>query len=238
MLFHLDEFQAPLQHWLSGKDSQVSIVGLQSMLEGISTPNNVVFIFTSSMELPRLADVVDASLRHELQGLLRRFQCVVKIPALDKATAESFLTGFLKGYVEVEDWEVLRTGQAWQAFAAAWCHWEPEVGVLFDMLSKYAEHAVRDFYVDGGWLIGRRGSSGKIGRGARLAQDSANASHMQDAFLRTVINPKAVSRFFEEYAGGSHFPKLQHAHHETSEGEGAAYDRSICRQRRPHRLSG
>ena len=100
MLFHLDEFQTPLQQWLSGKDSQVSIEGLQSMLEGISTPNNVVFIFTSSVVLPMLTAVKEESLRHELQRLLRRFQSVVNIPPLNKEAAELWLTGFFKGYVE------------------------------------------------------------------------------------------------------------------------------------------
>ena len=94
--------------------------------------------------------------------------------------------------------------------AAVWCHWSPEAAVPFDMLGKYLEKAVRNFYVDGAWISGRRGSSGRTGRDALLAQDgSADSSRMQQAFLQAVINSEAVSAFIEEYAGGSHLSKFR-----------------------------
>ena len=132
---------------------------------------------------------------------------MVTIPALDKAAAELFLIGFLKGYIEIEDGQAFCAYVLWEPFVAAWCHWEPEVAVPFDMLSKYAEQAVRDFYVEGAGagLISRGGSSGKIGRGGRLAQNYANESGVEDDFLRAVLDPSAVNRFIKEYAGGSLF---------------------------------
>ena len=158
-----------------------------------------------------LTAVKEKSLRHDLQRLLRRFQSVVNIPPLNKEAMELWLTGFFKGYVEDAYLQASLTGEVWQEFAAAWCHWEPQVEVPFDMVSKYAERAVRDFYVDGDWRLGRRQNTGKIGGSARLAQDSANASHIQEAFLRAVLNPEAVGRFIQEYAGGSQLAKFQQA---------------------------
>ena len=93
------------------------------------------------------------------------------------------------------------------------------MAVPFDMLSKYAEQAVRDFYVDGVGFISRRGSSGKIGRGGRLAQNYANESGGEDDFLRAVLDPSAVNSFIKEYAGGSHSSKFEHAHQKTPQGE-------------------
>ncbi|CAE8645124.1 unnamed protein product [Polarella glacialis] len=175
------------------------------MLEGISTPNSAVFIFTSSIELPSLEDVKSPQLRHELQGLLRRFQCVVTIPPLDRSSAESFLEGFLRGYVALPDWEALRTGPAWQAFAAAWRNWDAQVGVPFDMLSKFAEQAVRDFYVDGDWPHGAPPSGHGLAGVPRLVQEN---SKVQDTFLRTVLDPAAVRAFVKEYAGGAYFDRF------------------------------
>jgi len=205
VLFHFDEFQAPLQQWLTGEamsdrsDGCVTIEGLQCMLEGIATPNNAVFIFTSSMDLPILEDVPCARLRAELQGLLRRFSSIVRIPPLDPATAEGFMEGFLRGYVCSHDWGAVRRGQGWKGFAAAWRNWEPEVGVPFDMLSKYAERAVRDFVVTG--VSGFRApTSGP----AQLAPEGE-----QEALLAAVFNPKKVEAFFEEYAGGAYVERLK-----------------------------
>lgn len=213
VLFHLDEFQAPLQQWLSSVSSaksaeggRVTIEGLQCMLEGISTPNSAIFIFTSSIELPSLEQVQSPQLRHELQGLLRRFQCVVTIPSLDKSTAESFMEGFLRGYVSLPDWDGLRTGLEWKAFAAAWRNWEAQVGVPFDMLSKFAEQAVRDFYVDGVCPQGATTNGHGLAGVPRLVQESSSVdnSKVQDTFLRAVLDPAAVRAFVKEYAGGAY----------------------------------
>ena len=216
VLFHLDEFQAPLQQWLAGKDSQVSIEGLQSLLEGISTPNSAVFIFTSSAELPALDTIEDPRLRQELQGLLRRLQCQETIPSLDLAAAKAYIRGFLRGYIDVDDWPVMCARADWKAFAAAWQHWDPGVAVPFDMLSKYAEQAVRDFYVDGGWLTGCSQSRGRLRASGRaltfqeqMPATPAQAARAREAFLQAVFNTKAVEAFAKEYAGGAHLTKFR-----------------------------
>ena len=212
VLFHLDEFQAPLQQWLAGHDGHVSIQGLQSMLEGISTPNSAVFIFTSSEQMPALDTVENPRLRDELKGLLRRFQCQVSIPALDKAVALKFLLGFIQGYIEVNDPEALQARPDWKTFAAAWRHWNEEVAVPFDMLSKYAEQAVRDFYIDGDLF---RNSSRRVaqqagGRALLLREQiQSDAAQVQEAFLAALLDANAVEAFAKEYAGGSQLSKFQ-----------------------------
>jgi len=208
VLFHCDEFQAPLQQWLSGdmpsdkSDGCVTIEGLQCMLEGIATPNNAVFIFTSSMNLPALEAVPCEHLRSELQGLLRRFRCIVRIPPLDRSAAEGFMAGFLSGYVCYRDWGAVCQGQAWKAFAAAWGNWEPDVGVPFDMLSKYAERAVREF-------VARDVGLRALQCSGRAAQPAPEDEQVQEALMAAVLNPRAVEAFFEEYAGGAYLNRIR-----------------------------
>ena len=213
VLFHLDEFQAPLRQWISADSltpsadvGRVTIQGLQSMLEGISTPNSAVFIFTSSIALPSLDQVHPLELRHELQGLLRRFQCVVSIPSLDRSTAESFMRGFLSGYVSLFHMNAMFNASEWTAFSAAWRNWEEQVCVPFDMLSKYAEQAVRDFYVDGVFPQVSTSNGSVLVGVPRLVQEfsSADNSQVQISFLRAVLNPAAVRAFANEYAGGAY----------------------------------
>jgi hypothetical protein len=176
------------------------------MLEGISTPNSAVFIFTSSIELPSVETVQSQELRRELHGLLRRFQCVVKIPSLDRRTAESFMEEFLRGYVFLPDWDGLRKGSEWEAFAAEWRNWEAEAGVPFDMLSKFAEQAVQDFYVAGVFPQGATTSGHGLAGVPRLVQESKT---VQDAFLRAVLDAAAVRAFVREYAGGAYLASFR-----------------------------
>ena len=122
------------------------------MLEGISTPKNVVFIITSSQKLPNTESDVFVNaptcLQEELQGLLRRIRCI-EIPCLDMDTATAFLQSFLESYVprckslDMSD----ANRMAIVSFAHAWCNWDESVSVPFDMFSKYLEHAVRNVYV-------------------------------------------------------------------------------------------
>ena len=203
VLFHLDEFQAPLEQWLSGekaKDCSVTIQGLQSLLEGISAPNTAVFIFNSSQALPMLHDVKSEQVKHELQGLLRRFQCVVAIPPLDRDTALAFLQHFLEGYIRLPDWDTFCDSCLMKDFVATWRSWGPDVDVPFDMLSKYMEQAVRDFYV-------KTCAPGVVTRGnskALLSQDSAG----KDKEMQAVLRPASVTAFFKEYAGGSYLSRF------------------------------
>ena len=68
VLIHIDEFQALVNDWFKEKGNptrkQVTIQGLQSMLEGMETPLNVMFIFTSSEKLPEL-NKIDKQFREE-----------------------------------------------------------------------------------------------------------------------------------------------------------------------------
>ena len=85
VLFHFDEFQSMIETWadLTGLGSTeqspqppptcVTIQGLQSVLEGISTPNNALFVFTGSRDLPKLESLPSRQMRHEWEGVLRRF---------------------------------------------------------------------------------------------------------------------------------------------------------------------
>ena len=84
------------------------------------------------------------------------------------------------------------------------------------MLSKYAEQAVRDFYVDGGWLTGCSQSRGRLrasGRALTFQEQMpampAEAAVAREAFLQAVFNAKAVEAFAKEYAGGAHLTKFR-----------------------------
>ena len=169
------------------------------MIEGISTPNIAVFVFTSSRPLAKLDAITDQHKREELEGLFRRFHCVVTIPTLNKATAEAFLLPFLNDYVPLPDEESLRKLDYWKPFEEAWCSWDEQAAAPFDMLSKYMARAVREFYVDRNVRTGDRlGWSGR-----------ALSSPEQSAFLRTVMSSRSVKAFLGEYAGGVHLSKFE-----------------------------
>ena len=103
VLFHVEEFQALFTSWCeedaSPKQKQVTIEGVQNMLEGMGTSLNVLFVFTSSERLPVLTKV-PVQLQGEWQGLLRRFPeyCRVHIPPLSWTEARMYLLSFLATY--------------------------------------------------------------------------------------------------------------------------------------------
>lgn len=169
--------------------SKVSIQGLQCMIEGISTPNNAIFVFTSSRTLPKLEDVVESH-RHEWAGLLRRFPPETEIPSLDALTARAYLRNFLAAYLNT-GWEQrsLRTGDtgsSWDAFEAAWCF--DNGSVVFDMFAKYAEKNIRDAYITG--LIAVRETQCRVCEGC------------EQAFIDIFFSPQAVVAWVTVYAGG------------------------------------
>jgi hypothetical protein len=128
VIFHVDEFQALIGEWAadqvtsgpvgasSPKRTLVTIQGLQNMLEGTSTPNNAIFVFTSSQPLPETED-------HEWKGLLRRFPVQVKVPLMCAAQRMDYCRHYLSAYLsQTQPWdpsckrEVIR----WNAFEAVW----------------------------------------------------------------------------------------------------------------------
>ena len=123
------------------------------------------------------------------------------------------MLGFLRGYIDVDDWSAICVRADWKAFAAAWQHWDRAVAVPFDMLSKYAEEAVRDFYVDGSWFTGCSQSRGRVRASGRALtfqeQMPAEAAWAREAFLQAVFNAKAVEAFVKEYAGGAQLAKFR-----------------------------
>ena len=201
VLVHIDEFQACVRAWLETQEHSrpkdgVTIQGLQTMLEGISTPcSKVVFIITSSQPLPRKESnqftQAPMPVQLEVQGLLRRLHCI-DIPSLDMDTAQTFLTQFLHSYVAHPPGENMR-----KTFARAWCNWEPEVGVPFDMFTKYLEQAVRNVYV----ADARPQEEKLTPTGAFVPADEVT-------FLQKVMAAASVRRFTAEYAGGTYEAKF------------------------------
>ena len=200
ILVHIDEFQAPLRSWMQCEEGKrtnngVTIQGLQTLLEGISTPKGVVFIITSSAPLPTIDSTefknTQAYMQDELQGLLRRIQCRYAIPCLDMDTANAFLSNFHNSYAEGKPEEELL-----KKFAEAWCYWDEDVGVPFDMFSKYLEQSVRKVYVGD-----ERSQQHKLKTAGAYVPDYA-------PFLKDVLDADAVKLFAEKYAGGAYHSKF------------------------------
>ena len=128
------------------KATNITIQGLQTVLEGIATPNHALFVFTGSRAIPSLRDIASQTLRHEWEGLLRRLPVQEMIPFIGEDVVFDFyiqfLTPFLpngaylddincKCQILIDKWDVKTK-----------C-------VPFDMLTKYAEQQLRSAYVEG-----------------------------------------------------------------------------------------
>merc|ERR1712151_1291624 len=122
----------------------------QCMLEGTSTPNNAIFVFTSSRPLPDLASIapVGSKEQHEWRGLLRRFPVQVHIPTMGPAERKDYCCQFLAAYL-AQPWDHSCSKEVarWAAFEKSWSALKN--GVPFDMLAKYAQERTHEAYVQG-----------------------------------------------------------------------------------------
>eukprot|EP00928_Gymnodinium_smaydae_P038230 TRINITY_DN26411_c0_g1_i2.p1 TRINITY_DN26411_c0_g1~~TRINITY_DN26411_c0_g1_i2.p1 ORF type:complete len:590 (-),score=131.79 TRINITY_DN26411_c0_g1_i2:262-2031(-) len=200
VIFHFDEFQSMIEEWSESRlgpscsrraKSLVTIQGLQNMLEGTSTPNNAIFVFTSSRALPTLVDVgMDGSEeRHEWRGLLRRFPVQVQIPLMGSEQRKDFCRQFLAAYLK-EPWETgssLRELARWNAFEEGWAR--VREGVPFDMLTKYAQERTQAAYI--------------VGMMTSLPEGCKVKEECRERYLEMFFSPAHVQRWITEYAGNA-----------------------------------
>ena len=197
VIFHVDEFQSIMEAWTEHKDhstevpnsTKITIQGLQSVLEGIATPNHALFVFTGSCALPSLGEMTNQPLRHEWEGLLRRLPVRETIPLVGEDVVANFYIEYLTPYLPqgadvsgierkcedlIDKWDLHRTS------------------VPFDMLTKYAEQQLRTAYVQG--ILVAEGS------GMRMC---VHAGKTED-FLALFFQAEALSTWSSTYAGGAH----------------------------------
>ena len=206
VIIHIDEFQVMINAWLDrhlsngdatapqARDSpiRVTIQGLQCLLEGIGTPNNALFVFTSSRDLPAEEELKDLSeeMRHEWYGLLRRFPegCRECIPPVSKKAALDFFSCFLATYlptgVDTSMWE-----SSAKQLVEAWS-FDAQQAVPYDMLAKYCEQQLRDAFIRG--FVVSDGGDGHMS----VPRDSV------DAFLGVIFDSAALTAWPASYAGG------------------------------------
>ena len=161
VIFHIDEFQSMMDAWADHgpanarepgglcPPTRVTIQGLQSLLEGIATPRNALFMFTSSRDLPSLEDLGDRPMRHEWEGLLRRLPVRASISPVGRVAAVQFMSCFLATYLPAGS----NTGiyiRQWEKLLDAWSLETQELP--FDMLAKYCDQQLRDAFMEG--LVG------------------------------------------------------------------------------------
>ena len=149
VLFHIDEFQALVSDWFKENANpsrkQVTIEGLQSMLEGMETPLNVLFVFTSSEKLPEL-DSIDKQFQEEWRGLLRRFplKCRTHIPPLSWTDAQNYLTNFLKAYYPANRFPKI-SDEMWESVKATWSTSDKQLP--FEFFSSFAKTRLIEAFV-------------------------------------------------------------------------------------------
>ena len=170
------------QKSLQAPPTRVTIQGLQSVLEGISTPNNALFVFTGSRDLPELESLPPGPVRHEWEGVFRRFPVREMIPAIGRDAAFAFVSHFLAQYMPeaaIQKSHLDRLEQAWDLDKAA---------IPFDMASKYCQHQLRDAFIDGSLLVDRNGMHVPL-------------EHV-DSFLECTFDTKGLRSWHDSYAGG------------------------------------
>ena len=149
VLIHIDEFQALVNDWFKEKGNptrkQITIQGLQSMLEGMETPLNVLVVFTSSQKLPEL-DSIDKQFREEWRGLLRRFpyNCREHIPPLSWTDARNYLSNFLKAYYPPGKFPKI-SNETWESVKAAWSTSDQQLP--FEFFSSFAKTRLIEAFV-------------------------------------------------------------------------------------------
>jgi hypothetical protein len=173
------------------KITNCTIVGMQSALDGLSTPACGIFLMTSSRELPKLTDVADTTQRHEFVGLLRRFTSIVHLPDLNQEKVAEFFEKALPAICPGLDAADVKKHPSWLAFLQAWIPTDVrgEIGFGYDALSKYVHEVCFDFVAS--W-----------GCEQVLQHDGPWPSGAIDAFLCAALSARAVSVFMDKYAAG------------------------------------
>lgn len=199
VIFHIDEFQSIIQEWSEPnagatlerkKKSLVTIQGMQTMLEGTSTPNNAIFVFTSSSPLPDLKQLGHIGLneQHEWRGLLRRLPVQVAIPTMGPEQRKEYCRKFLLAYLNKPwDSDSPRELHRWLAFEKEWA--QIEEGVPFDMMAKYAQERTQVSYI-----VGMMNS---FSEGCKVKEEC------REAFLDGFFSPDNVIDWINEYAGSA-----------------------------------
>ena len=198
VIFHFDEFQSVIERWTSDGSSSVSapqggitIQGLQCVLEGISTPNNALFLFTGCLPLPDAT--YSGTFAQEWIGLLRRFTVQQEIPRITLADVAEFIKNFLKPYLPPGcDISPDNSIDWFQNIRTEW--FLDEQDIPFDMIAKYCEQRLRDGYVRG--LIVEN-ETGMIMLNT-IDVDGGTC------FLRFAFASAALRTWVESYAGGKY----------------------------------
>ena len=81
-----------------GSSTRITIHGLQSVLEGITTPNHAIFVFTGSCLLPQPTHIKCEAMRAEWEGFLRRLPVREQMPLVSEDAATYYLTKSLTPY--------------------------------------------------------------------------------------------------------------------------------------------
>lgn len=193
VIFHFDEFQSMIGEWCQDpakaqaktSKSNVTIQGLQCMLEGTSTPNNAIFVFTSSQALPDFTGATE-DVQHEWRGLLRRFPVQVHIPMMSANERKDYCQQFLAAYL-TDPWVSTHPKEMkrWCAFEEVWDL--RRRGVHFDMFSKYLQDRTQAAYI--------RGLMTSCPEGCKVRQEC------RDMYLDALFDTGEVQRWMTSYAG-------------------------------------
>ena len=196
VLFHFDEFQSMIEAWadsaepgskeqsLQAPPTRVTIQGLQSVLEGISTPSNALFVFTGSRDLPELESLPLGPVRHEWEGVLRRLPVREMIPPIGRDVTFAFVSHFLAQYLP----ETAIRKSHFDQLEQVWDLGKSANVIPFDMVSKYCQHQLRDAFIDGLVVVDRDGM--------RVPPEYV------DSFLECVFDVKRLGMWRDSYAGG------------------------------------
>jgi len=187
VVFHVDEFQKFWSGGVATTTAGVTIHGLQSALDGPGTPDNALFIFTSSRPLPKSEAIRDADMMDEWQGLRRRFNCCGAVPPLTEPCARAYIHAFLERYIEPVS-NITDPRQCTASFVTEWTARQGDIPL--DMLAKYCDQrlcAARD----AGLLLADAS-------GVRVPTDKKNE------FAKMLLDPSALREWPSHYAGGGH----------------------------------
>ena len=196
VIFHVDEFQSMIEAWADHADERtekanqpkITIEGLQSVLEGIATPNHALFVFTGSRAVPDLKEIKNETLRHEWEGLLRRLSVREMIPVVGKDSVAEFYTSYLSPYLP-SGADLGRIRGKCRVLVESWC--VESTPVPFDMLGKYAEQQLRHAYVKGLLVAGGPGMHMRV-----------PAEKFED-FVSVFFNTEMLGKWPCTYVGGA-----------------------------------
>ena len=199
-IVHFDEFQTLLSAWEkrhgedegpAGQAPTITLPGLQNIVEGGTTPRQVVFLFTSSKPFPQVSSSAGCSRQHELAGLRRRFLPHHRhtIPPISGATAVQYLVGVLRPFVSETFVEKYMTSSFLHDFHVAW-DWS-SARVPFDALSKFVEKEVGSAIADGTFLT----ISDPSRKGFRCPTQN------EETFAHRLLRAAHIRKWLAEYLG-------------------------------------